>query len=326
MVVIIVRHKQTKNSSEKNEIYDVIIVGAGPAGLSAALTACYLKLKHLVLEAGESGGALTHLYPWKEVDSFLGFYNMTGKEVAEKMVEHVKKEGSLIKEGEEVISITKNEKDHTFNVKTEKDIYKTKTVLFAGGTSGTPRRLEIPGEHNPCVHYCVREYEKYKGKKVLVVGGGDAALETALFLDKVGANVTLIHRKEEFRATLKNQEEIKKSKVNVILNTELKEIFGKENIEKVKLVNNKTNEEQFMHFDYVIICIGSVFSFDSIKDLGVKIEGEKIIVDDEMKTNVEGFYAAGDVTGRLKRIPEAIGEGHLAIYSIFKYLKKPYWA
>jgi thioredoxin reductase (NADPH) len=307
-------------------VYDLIIVGAGPAGLSATLTACYLRLKHLVIDADEAGGVLVHVYPWKEVDSFIGFYGMDGQQVAEKMVEHVKREGALIKEEERVTEIKRDDKKHLFILKTEKDIYETKTVLFASGTSGTPRKLEIPGENNPNVHHSIAEPAKYKGKKVLVVGGGDTALETALVLDKAGAKVCLAHRKDEFRAMNKTQEEIKCSKVETLFDTELKEIIGKAKIEKVRLLNNKTSEERLLPFDNVVICIGSLFSLDMIKGIGIKIEGDRILVNDKMRTNVEGFYAAGDITGRLKRIPEAIGEGHLAVYSIFKYLRKPYWA
>jgi thioredoxin reductase (NADPH) len=185
-----------------------------------------------------------------------------------------------------------------------------------------PRRLGVPGEDNPKVHYSIAEPREYKKKKVLVVGGGDTALECALVLNKAGAKVYLAHRKDQFRAMNKTQEEVKCSKINILFSTELKEIRGK----KAKLINNKTNEYSTLEIDNIVICIGSVFSLDFLKPLGVKTKGDCIPVDECMKTNVEGFYAAGDITGRLKRIPEAIGEGHLAIYSIFKYLKKPYWA
>ncbi len=306
--------------------YDLIIVGAGPAGLSAALTACYLKLKHLVLEVDQAGGILIRTYPWKEVCSFIGFYKMGGQEVAERMIEHVEKEGTVIKEGEGVTEIKKDKKKRTFTVKTDKKVYEAKTVLFTPGTAGTPRKLGIPGEDNPNVHYSIADPDEYRGKKVLVVGGGDTALECSLVLEKSGAKVYLAHRKDQFRAMDKIQEEVKRSKVEILFNTELKEIRGKGKIKKTKVINNKTNKESMLEIDNAIICIGSVFSLDFLKSLGVKTEGENIPVDDGMKTNVEGFYAAGDITGRLKRIPEAIGEGHLAVYSIFKYIRKPYWA
>ncbi len=307
-------------------IYDLVIIGGGPAGLSAALTACYLRLKHIVLEAGQAGGALTHIYPWKEVDSYLGFHGMNGLEVADKMIEHVKKEGSQIKEKERVVNIKTSMKDRVFTVVTEKKSYKTKTILFAPGVSGTPRKLGIPGEENPNICYSIDEPKSYRGKRVLVIGGGDSALEIALVLEKNGAEVYLAHRRERFRAMEKTQEMVRRSRIKILFNTELKEVFGKESIEKVKVINNVTNEETMLKVDNVVICIGFVLDLDFIKRIGVRIEGNRIPVDEEMRTNIEGVYAAGDITGRLNRLPEAIGEGHFAVYSIFKYLKKPYWA
>jgi thioredoxin reductase (NADPH) len=305
-------------------VYDLVIVGAGPAGLSAALTACYLRLKHVVLEATKAGGILVRTYPWKEVDSFIGFYELSAQKVANLMVTHVKKEGCMIREGEEVEEIRKISK--TFEVKTRKGRYKTKTVLIATGTAGTPRKLGIPGEENPNVYYSIIDPKKHEGKKVLVVGGGDTALESALVLERANAKVYLAHRRDQFRAMEKTQEEVKRSKIKILWNTELKEIFGKKGIEKVKLINNKTNEERYLGVEEVFIFIGSVFEIGFLNDLGIRMESGKIPVDEEMRTNVEGVFAAGDITGKLKRIPEAIGEGHLAVYSIYKYLKKPYWA
>ncbi|NIO22513.1 MAG: FAD-dependent oxidoreductase [Candidatus Aenigmarchaeota archaeon] len=307
-------------------VYDVIIVGGGPAGLSAVLTACYLKLKHLVIEASRAGGILERNYPWKEVDSFIGFYEHTGKEVADSMVNHVKKEGAKIKEGELVEEITKDKKKRIFTVKTDRGKYQAKTVLLTTGSMGIPRRLEIPGEDNRNVYYSILDPKRHKGKKALVVGGGDTALEGANTLSRAGAKVWLVHRRDKFRAMEKNQEELKKSKAKVLFNTELKKIFGTKEIKKVTIFNNKTKREDSLEVDEVFIFIGSVFDVELFKKLGVRMEGQKVPVDSEMRTNVEGVFAAGDITGRLKRIPEAIGEGHLAVYTIYKYLKRPYWA
>jgi len=305
-------------------VYDVIIVGGGPAGLSAVLTACYLKLKHLVIEACQAGGILTRTYPWKEVDSFIGFFEKSGQEVADFMVSHVKREGAKIKEGEVVEEIKKDKK--IFTVKTDKGEYQTKTILLTTGTMGTPRKLGIPGEDNKNVYYSIIDPKKHKGKKVLVVGGGDSALEGAVTLSRAGARVWIAHRKDEFRAMEKNQEDLKKSKAKVLFSTELKRIVGNRKISKVELANNKTGKSDFLKIDEVFIFIGSVFDVELFKKLGVRMKNGSVKVDDEMKTNVEGIFAAGDITGRLKRIPEAIGEGHLAVYSIYKYIKHPYWA
>jgi len=306
-------------------VYDVIIVGGGPAGLSAVLTACYLKLKHLVIEASLAGGILERNYPWKEVDSFIGFYEHSGKEVADSMVSHVKKEGAVIREGELVEEITKDRKK-MFTVKTDKGKYHAKTVLLTTGTMGTPRKLGIPGEDNRNVYYSIIDPKKHKGKKVLVVGGGDTALEGAVTLSRAGAKVWIAHRRNEFRAMEKNQEDLKKSGAKTLFNSELKKISGTREVRKVTILNNKTNKESPLEVDEVFVFIGSVFDVELFRKLGIRMKGQSVVVDNEMRTNVEGVLAAGDITGRLKRIPEAIGEGHLAVYTIYKYLRNPYWA
>ncbi len=302
-----------------SELYDLVIVGAGPAGLSAALTASYLRLKHIVLESIKPGGALSHNYPSKIVDSYLGFRGMKGKEVANKMIDHVKAEGSEIKYPEEVIEIKRNKEKKTFTLTTNKGKYQTKSILLCTGTIGTPRKLGIEGEEK--AHYVLCDPEEFKNKKCLVVGGGDSAVEAAVMLNKVCDTVFLAHRRDQLRAINKNQEELKKSNVKILWNTELKCIADR----KVKVWNNKTGETKELDVDEVFIFIGSIPKLDFIKNLGIKMEGNHIIVNSSMQTSLQGVYAAGDITGKLKRIPEAIGEGHLAVYSIYKYLRNPYW-
>lgn len=307
--------------------YDLIIMGAGPAGLSAALTACYLKVKHVVLEATVAGGALIQKYPAKRVDSCLGFRGLTGKEIAQRWVEHVKLEGSTILENEEVKGLKRDEQNRIFTVRTGKNEYNGKTVLICIGIIGCPRKLSIPGEDAcECVDYCLVDPRDYNDREVLVIGGGDSALEVAIMLDEVCRKVYIAHRKDKFRATEKNQERLEKSKVDILWNTELTEISGVENIENVCLVNNKTNEESCLKVDNILIFCGSVLNVDFLRNLGLDCEKNRIKIKDDMSTEIGGLYAAGDITGTLRRIPEAIAQGHRAVYSIYKFLKKPYWA
>ncbi len=304
-------------------MYDLIIVGAGPAGLSAALTACYFKMKFIVLESNTSGGALSQVYPWKEVESFLGLKGLSGKEVAERITKHVLDEGAEIKECEGVTDI-KREKDF-IRVKTTKSEYKTRSVILAIGTIGTPRRLNVPGENLNGVYYHVKDPYEFKGKNVIVVGGGDSAVENAIALQKAGAHVILIHRRDELRCMDRLKKDIEKSGVKILWNTEVKEIIGKNKVESVKAINNKTFETKDITVDSVFIFIGSVLNTDFLKKIGIKLDSEHIVVDKNLKTNLEGVFAAGDITGCLKRIPQAIAQGELATYSAYKYLKHPYW-
>ena len=144
-------------------VYDLIIIGAGPAGLQAALDARYLKLSTLLLEAEKAGGALSQSYPWKTVDSFLGFSEMTGRQISNRAVEHAKAVGAEIREMEEVTAITR--KGPEFTVRTEKGQYTGKSVILATGIRGIQRKLGIPGEELEGVSHFVTSTKKFSGKR-----------------------------------------------------------------------------------------------------------------------------------------------------------------
>lgn len=303
--------------------YDFVIVGAGPAGLSAGLTAAYLKLKTVVLEAVAAGGLLAHNYPWKKVDGYLGFYGFNGKDLALKLADHAKKEGVEVKEG---IIVQEIKSGNNFEVITDKGSFKARAVILAVGCMGCYRKLGVSGEQKDGVFYCLKDPKEHKGKKVLVVGGGDSAVETAINLDQGGAKVTIIHRKEEFRANEKNQEGIKNSKATIMFNTEMKEVMGKTKVEKAKIINNKNQEETVIPVDEIFVFIGTIPNSEFLGKVGVKVdENCNIVVDQDLRTNIKGMFAAGDATGRLKRISWAVGEGSRAAFSAFKFIKNPYW-
>ena len=311
------------NFEMAREEYDLIVVGAGPAGLSAALTASYFKLKTLVIESCHAGGALMNQYPWKIVENYLGFKNMEGAEVAERMVEHVKSEGAMIVENENVTEIER--RGESITVRTDKNNYQTKSVIIAIGHS-IPRKLEIDGENLKGVIYSVPKPREFKGKEILVVGGGDTALECALALHKNRVKVTIAHRRDTFRASDENVQKVKNVGIEILWNTEVRTIEGNERVESVELINNETNETTKRKFEVVVPCIGTRSNADFLKSLGVMLDDrDNIVINEKAMTSVEGIFAAGDVVGRWKRIPEAIGEGGYAAINAFKYVKKPYW-
>ncbi|MBU4342172.1 MAG: NAD(P)/FAD-dependent oxidoreductase, partial [Candidatus Altiarchaeota archaeon] len=310
------------DNDKKMEDYELIIVGSGPAGLSAGLTASYFKLKTLIMESGFAGGALTNQYPWKVVDNCIGFKDMKGAEIADQMVEHIKAEGVEIKENETVTDI--KPRGESITITTGKSEYSAKSVILTLGL-GVPRKLGIPGENLDGVIYSLPRPENYAGKKALVTGGGDSAVESAMALQKAGADTTIIHRKDVFRASEENTRKINESGVTIKFNTEAKEILGDGKVEQVKLINNQTNAEETGEFDLVLVSIGTIPNKEFLEKIGIELGEKGVKVDELFRTNIQGIFAAGDVVGTWKRIPKAIGEGGFAGINAFKYVKKPYW-
>jgi thioredoxin reductase (NADPH) len=303
--------------------YDVIIVGGGPAGLSAALEARYLKLDVLVIEDEKAGGAPAQSYPWKSVDSYLGFRDMTGRQIANRIVEHVRGMGIEIREMEEVLEIKR--KGRVFYIRSASGSYEAKSVIIATGIRGVPGKLSVPGESLDGVEHFVSSTKRFQGKRVLVVGGGNSAADCAVGLREAGASVILAHRRDELRATGENKEKVMKSGVELLWNAEVAEIIGKDSVEKVVIANNITNAKTVVEADAVIVCIGSVPSKNYLEALGVKMEGSLVSVDSEGMSSIPGVFAAGDIVSTIKRIPQALATGERAAYGVFKYIKSPYW-
>ena len=307
----------------KEEKHDVVVVGAGPAGLSAAITSVYYGLDVLVIDSAAAGGALINQYPWKKVDNYLGLHGKVGNEAAELMVSHAKAEKVKIHENETVTEIKQVGED--IKVKTNKFVYSAKAVVLAIGL-GSPRKLGVEGEDLEGVMFSLPNPKEFKGKKVLVVGGGDTAVEWGIELKRSGAEVSIVHRKDVFRATDKNVACIGSECVSVLWNTEVKKINGNGRAQKITLLNNKEGKENIWDVDAVVFALGTVANTEFLQKIGVNIKDNKLVVDSDMRTNIKGVFAAGDVVGKWIRIPQAVGEGGLAGLNAFKYVKNPYWA
>ncbi len=298
-------------------MYDLVIIGAGPAGISAGIYAVRRNLKTVILEKASVGGQMLLT---NDIENWPGFEMISGSDLAKRMESHAKKLGVEIKTGEVIgMSLDGDVKKLT----TRDGEYETKAIIIASG--GQHRKLGIKGEDEFAgkgVSYCATcDAPFFKGKAVAVVGGGNIAAEDALYLSEIASKVYLIHRKESLRAEEAIQKRLKEKGVEFILNAEVEEISGETFVNSIKLKDGKSIE-----VNGIFISIGIVPSTTMAKAAGVELDKKGYVkVNREQETNVQGVFAAGDVTGGVMQISTAVGEGCIAALSAYRYVKKPYW-
>ena len=300
---------------------DVVIIGGGPAGLTAAIYAARSGLQAVVVEKGALGGqvATTPI-----VENYPGFTQVGGKTLVDIMVSHAL-EYVKIFPGEEVMDI---ELGDPITVSSTRRRFKSKVVLFATGANH--RHLDVPGELSLSgrgVSYCSTcDGPLFKGKKVLMVGGGDSAVTEALHLKNIGVDVTLVHRKETLRCQDYLKQNLSGSQIPIIFNAEITQIVGKDRVEGVELYNNETDETSTLAVDGVFIAIGYSPAVELAKKIGIELTEDNFIKrDSRHRTNIPGIYSAGDVEGGYKQIVTAAGQGSEAALAIFEDLVNPYW-
>ncbi len=302
------------------EQFDIIIIGAGPGGLTAGIYAGRQGTKNLIIDKDLAGG-LGREVP--EMENYPGFDNISGLELIEKIKAQAVKNCQL-NEMEEVTEITKTDDEYQFTVKTNKDSYQSKSIILATGSSH--RHLNVKGEEEfkgKGVSYCATcDGFFFAGRDIIMVGGGNSALQEALYLNNLGANVTLIHRRDEFRAQKHLQNQIKEAGINVILNATVEEIKGEMLVESVILKDTVTNELTELPINGVFISVGYIPHTELAKQLKVNLdESGHIITDKNQKTNIDYVYAIGDVCVGLKQWVVACGEGAVAATSAFQDLQ-----
>ncbi len=304
---------------------DLVIVGGGPAGLTAGIYAKRAGLETALVEKGMLGGQVATT---PVVENYPGFTSVGGKTLVDIMVNHAL-EYVTIFQGEEVVGIKPGASPgDPIEVTTSRRRFLTKSVLLATGANH--RRLGVPGENRFSgrgVSYCATcDGPLFKGKKVLMVGGGNSAVTEALYLHHMGAEVTLVHRRNKLRAQEHLSQNLFDTGVPVLWNTEITEIRGKERVTSSVLTNNESGQVTEVATDGVFISIGYVPAVELAKQAGVELDKEGYIKrDDRHRTNIPGIYSGGDVEGGYKQIVTAAGQGSEAAMAIFEDLINPYW-
>ena len=300
-------------------MYDTIIIGAGPAGMTAALYAARSNLKVALLERGIPGGQMNNT---ADIENYPGYANISGPELAEKMFEPLENLGV-----EHLFGLVEKIEDRGDfkEIITEDERFEAKTVIIASGANH--RHLGVPGEedyNSRGVSYCaVCDGAFFRDEDLLVVGGGDSAVEEAIFLTRFAKSVTIVHRRDELRAQKVLQDRaFANEKIRFVWDSVVESIHGDERkVTGVTFKNVKTGELSQADFGGIFIYVGLDPVSEFAADLGITDEAGWILTDHQMKTSVAGIYAVGDVRQKdLRQITTAVGDGAIASQEVYKYL------
>ena len=300
---------------------DILIIGSGPSGMTCAIYGARMNLKVAIIERNAPGGQMVNT---AKIENYPGFSSIDGATLSMNMYEQMTNFGVEFI-GEEVEKIEKI--DNKFIVKTNYNVYEAKTVIIATGTKN--RKLGVIGEDKFTgrgISWCaICDGSFYKGKEVIVVGGGNSALEEAIYLSSICKKVYIVHRRDEFRADKMIIENLEKCKnVSYLLSktiTEFASDNGK-NLTKVKLLNLKDNSEEWFNIDGVFEFVGQIPNSEIFKDLGIVNEAGYIEVDKNFETKIKGLFASGDIIDKgVRQIATAINDGAISALNASRYIK-----
>ena len=305
----------------EEKIYDVVIIGAGPAGMTAAVYTSRGSLSTLMIERGIPGGQMANT---EEVENYPGFGHILGPELSTKMFEHAKKFGAEYAYGD-VTEIIDGEEYKT--IISGKKQYKTRAIILSTGAEY--KKMGIPGESElggRGVSYCaVCDGAFFKNKNLIVVGGGDSAVEEGVYLTRFANKVTIVHRRDELRAQkILQQRAFANEKIDFIWNATVKEIHEKDGkVGSATLVSTVDGTESVVETDGVFVYIGMVPLTAPFKNLGILNDAGYIVTNEKMETSVEGIFAAGDVRDKtLRQIVTATGDGSIAAQAVQHYVEE----
>ena len=302
-------------------IYDVIIIGGGPAGMSAAIYAARARLKTLIIEKAGCGGQIAIT---DHLENYPGFETgINGFELAVKMQTQATTFGSEITYGE-VLSV--EVEGNIKKVFLQDKVFETKTIIIASGAAF--KKLNVPGEDEfigKGVSYCATcDGPFFRNKEIAVVGGGDSALQEALYLTKFASKVNLIHRRNEFRAAKILQEKVlANEKINVILDSVVEEICGTQMLDSLKVKNVKTSSVINLAVNGVFLFVGWQPNTKFLENTKINLDSGYIVTDENMRTNIDGVFACGDVRKKqLRQVVTAASDGAISAISVQHYIEK----
>lgn len=312
---------------QNQDVTDIIVIGGGPAGMFAAFYAGMRQASVKIIESmPQLGGQLAALYPEKYIYDVAGFPKVTAQELVNRLNEQMSHFPVDVRLEEKVLKVTKKD-ERLFEIETDQGVHHCKAIIVTAGVGAfEPRKLDLPEAarfEKKNLHYFVSDLNKFAGQKVLISGGGDSAVDWALMLEPIAEKVTLIHRRDKFRAHEHSVELLKQSKVEVVTPVEIESLNGENRIESVTIKEVKSGASSVIPVDAVIVNFGFVSSLGPIAEWGFEIENGSIIVDSRMETSIPGIFAAGDITtypGKLKLIAVGFGEAPTAINNAKVYI------
>lgn len=313
--------------SPDSDLFDVTIIGGGPVGLYAAYYAGFRTLRTKIVESLDAlGGQITALYPEKPIYDVAGFPKIIGRELVEQLVEQADQYHPTVCEGETVEKLERAA-DNTLRLTTNKGTHTSKVLLITAGIGAFhPKTFKNPlidSFEGRGLYYFVKSFKDFAGKRVLITGGGDSAVDWANGLIGIARSVTLIHRRDQFRAHEDSVQKMLHSPVNVKLFYELRRLEGKGKVERAVIYQNKTQAEESIEVDAVIASLGFLSTLGPIADWGLELEHDSIRVNSKMETNLPGIYGAGDIVvypGKVKLIATGFGEAATAVNNAAQYI------
>lgn len=306
--------------SVNEKVYDITIIGGGPVGMFAAFYAGMRNAKTKIIDSlPVLGGQVSLLYPEKTIYDVGGYAGVTGKELIHQLTAQMQHFDQTLCLEEEVLGIEKLN-DQLFQIKTTKGSHFSKTIILTTGQgSFQPRKLTLASAEQyekTNLHYIVKNLEQYRNKSVVICGGGDTAVDWALTLEPIAKKVTLIHRRERFRAHEGSLEMIKSSSVEILTPYVPHRLIGEKRLQAVEFKQSRGDKTIELDLDYFIVNYGFVSSIGPIKDWDLELDKTDIVVNSKMETSVSGIYAAGDSNtfdGKIKLIATGFGEAPTAV-------------